>query len=147
MKPWRVIFERFLGFTKRQLLMWQSIGLISLGAVLGAVSRWFLSLWLNPLFSGFAFGVLIANLISCFLIGIFTALCWHFPAISDHWKLLIVTGFFGSLSTMSSLSSEVLENLLQGKIAIGLVVLSSHLIGSLIATFLGILLILGLFKS
>lgn len=126
--------------------MWQSIGLISLGAMLGAVSRWLLGLWLNPLFSGFAFGMLIANLVSCFLIGIFTALCWHFPAISDHWKLLIVTGFFGSLSTISSLSAEVWTNLLHNKIIMGLGVLSIHLIGSLLATFLGILLVSVFFK-
>lgn len=126
--------------------MWQSIGLVSLGAVLGAILRWFLSLWFNPLFASFAFGMLVANLISCFFIGVFTALCWHIPTINEQWKILLVTGFFGSLSTIASLSAEVWTDLLHGKIAIGLAVLSGHLIGSLLATFLGILLVSLLFK-
>ena len=44
--------------------------LISVGAVAGAIVRWLLSLWLNPIFTTFTFGTLIANWVGCLLIGI-----------------------------------------------------------------------------
>ncbi|MGQ0287252.1 CrcB family protein [Pasteurellaceae bacterium 22721_9_1] len=121
--------------------MWQSIGIVSIGAVLGAVTRWLLYVFFNPLFHSFAFGPLVANLTSCFFIGVFTAFCWYIPSISEQWKLFMITGFFGSLSTISAISAEFWTNFLNGKAGLGLLVLSGHLIGSLSATFLGIYLV------
>ena len=89
--------------------MFQSIFLISAGAAIGASLRWGLGLWLNSLFSSLAFGTLVANFIGCFLMGILLAAFWTFPQFSPEWRLFLVTGFLGALTTFSSFSGEVIE--------------------------------------
>jgi len=126
--------------------MWQSLLFISSGAALGATARWSLGLWLNSWFSTLAFGTLIANYLGCFLIGILTALFWQFPSFSASAKLFLITGFLGSLTTFSSFSAEVIDNLMNGKITEGIAVMGLHLIGCLFFTFIGIYLTGLIFK-
>ncbi|MDY4281119.1 MAG: fluoride efflux transporter CrcB [[Pasteurella] mairii] len=120
------------------MAIWQSVGLIASGAAMGATLRWGLGLWLNPIFSTLAFGTLIANYLGCLIIGILTALFWQFPAISNEWRLFLVMGFLGSLTTFSSFSAEVVENFLQDKWLLGFGVVALHLLGCLLFTALGI---------
>lgn len=110
--------------------------LISFGAVLGALSRWQLGIWLNPLISQFAFGTLMANVLGCFLIGIALGL-----NLQESSKLLLITGFLGSFTTFSAFSAEIGEKLLQEKWlnAVGIFLL--HNIVGIIATVVGVLLI------
>ena len=89
--------------------MFQSIILVSTGAAIGASLRWGLGLWLNSLFSTLAFGTLVANFIGCFLMGILVSAFWLFPQFSPEWRLFLVTGFLGALTTFSSFSGEVIE--------------------------------------
>ena len=118
--------------------MFQSIFLISAGAAIGASLRWGLGLWLNSLFSSLAFGTLVANFIGCFLMGILVAVFWMFPQFSSEWRLFLVTGFLGALTTFSSFSGEVIELFFKEEWGNGLFVLVSHLVGCLIFTVLGI---------
>ena len=118
--------------------MFQSIFLVSAGAAIGASLRWGLGLWLNSLFSTLAFGTLVANLIGCFLMGILVAAFWLFPQFSPEWRLFLVTGFLGALTTFSSFSGEVIELFFKEEWGNGLFVLVSHLVGCLIFTVLGI---------
>ena len=118
--------------------MFQSIFLVSAGAAIGASLRWGLGLWLNSLFSSIAFGTLVANFIGCFLMGILVAVFWMFPQFSPEWRLFLVTGFLGALTTFSSFSGEVIEFFFKEEWGNGLFVLVSHLIGCLIFTALGI---------
>lgn len=118
--------------------MFQSIFLISAGAAIGASLRWGLGLWLNSLFSSLAFGTLVANFIGCFLMGILLAAFWTFPQVSPEWRLFLVTGFLGALTTFSSFSGEVIELFFKEEWGNGLFVLVSHLVGCLIFTVLGI---------
>lgn len=110
--------------------------LISFGAVLGALSRWQLGIWLNPLISQFAFGTLMANVLGCFLIGIALGL-----NLQESSKLLLITGFLGSFTTFSAFSAEIGEKLLQEKWlnAIGIFLL--HNMVGILATVVGVLLI------
>ncbi|QBQ63491.1 CrcB family protein [Actinobacillus indolicus] len=110
--------------------------LISFGAVLGALSRWQLGVWLNPLISQFAFGTLLANVIGCFLIGIALGL-----NLQESSKLLFITGFLGSFTTFSAFSAEIGEKLLQEKWlnAVGIFLL--HNIVGIMATVIGVILI------
>ena len=118
--------------------MFQSIFLISAGAAIGASLRWGLGLWLNCLFSSLAFATLVANFIGCFLMGILLAAFWTFPQFSPEWRLFLVTGFLGALTTFSSFSGEVIELFFKEEWVNGLFVLVSHLLGCLIFTVLGI---------
>ena len=118
--------------------MFQSIILVSTGAAIGASLRWGLGLWLNSLFSTLAFGTLAANFIGCFLMGILVAVFWLFPQFSPEWRLFLVTGFLGALTTFSSFSGEVIELFFKEEWVNGLFVLVSHLVGCLIFTVLGI---------
>ena len=118
--------------------MFQSIFLVSAGAAIGASLRWGLGLWLNSLFSSIAFGTLVANFIGCFLMGILVAVFWMFPQFSSEWRLFLVTGFLGALTTFSSFSGEVIELFFKEEWGNGLFVLVSHLVGCLIFTVLGI---------
>ena len=76
---------------------------ISLGAVLGALSRYYLTLfWLKKRGSNFPYGTLFANLTGAFLIGFVSKI---FPAehtIPIGVQKLILVGFFGSCTTFSS---------------------------------------------
>ena len=118
--------------------MFQSLILVSTGAVIGASLRWGLGLWLNSLFSTLAFGTLVANFIGCFSMAILVAAFWLFPQFSPEWRLFLVTGFLGALTTFSSFSGEVIELFFKEEWANGLFVLVSHLVGCLIFTVLGI---------
>lgn len=80
----------------------QALLFISCGAILGASLRWTIGLLFNPLFSSFAFGTLIANLLGCLIIGVLLGIFWQFPQISSEWRLFLITGFLGSLTTFSS---------------------------------------------
>ncbi|AZI15067.1 fluoride efflux transporter CrcB [Avibacterium paragallinarum] len=122
------------------MAIWQSLLIISSGAAIGACTRWCLSELLNPLFSFLAFGTLIANYLGCFLIGILIALLWQYPQVSSEWRLFLITGFLGSLTTFSSFSAEVVNDFLTEKWATAVIVIALHLGGSLFFTLLGVLL-------
>ena len=116
--------------------MMTQILLISFGAVLGALSRWQLGVWLNPLISQFAFGTLMANVIGCFLIGIALGL-----NLEESSKLLLITGFLGSFTTFSAFSAEIGEKLLQEKWLNAIGVFLLHNIVGIMATVIGVILI------
>lgn len=122
------------------MAIWQSVGLIAGGAAIGATLRWGLGLWLSPFFSVLSFGTLIANYLGCFIIGILLAIFWQFPTIPAEWRLFLVTGFLGSLTTFSSFSAEVVENFLQDKWLFGFGIVALHLLGCLLFTALGVVL-------
>jgi CrcB protein len=118
--------------------MFQSIAVISAGASTGAVLRWILSNKLNPLLPGLPLGTLASNLIGGYLIGVAIAWFANNPSISPEWRLLIITGFLGGLTTFSTFSAEVVMLLQQHKLGWALGTMSTHVAGSLIMTMLGI---------
>lgn len=111
---------------------------ICIGACVGALSRWGLGLWLST-GTSLPWGTLAANLIGGYLIGVFVALFQSMPQLDPAWKLLIVTGFLGALTTFSSYSAEVIALLQQQRLAAALGWASIHLAGSLCMTFMGML--------
>ncbi|MEX8503385.1 MAG: fluoride efflux transporter CrcB [Leptothrix ochracea] len=118
--------------------MLTSILAISVGAALGAVSRWLLGTTLNALFPTIPPGTLAANLIGGYLIGVAVAVFANQPNLPPEWRLFIITGFLGGLTTFSTFSAEVVSLLQQGRILWAGTAISVHLIGSLAMTMLGL---------
>ena len=119
---------------------WHAAVLIAGGAAIVATLGGVLVFGRNPFFSVLSFGTLIANYLGCFIIGILLAIFWQFPTIPAEWRLFLVTGFLGSLTTFSSFSAEVVENFLQDKWLFGFGIVALHLLGCLLFTALGVVL-------
>lgn len=114
---------------------------ICLGACVGALSRWQLGLWLNPSSATaglLPWGTLAANLIGGYLVGVCVGVFQQLPELDPVWRLALVTGFLGALTTFSSFSAEVVTMLQQGRLALALGTASLHLFGSLALTLLGL---------
>jgi len=112
---------------------------ISLGASVGAILRWRLGLWLNTAWPHVPLGTLAANLVGGYLIGLAVAYFMQRPDLSPEWRLLVVTGFLGGLTTFSTFSAEVIESLMQGRVVAAMGIVLLHLAGSLCLTALGVL--------
>lgn len=114
---------------------------ICLGACVGALSRWQLGLWLNPSSASdglLPWGTLAANLIGGYLVGVCVGVFQQLPDLDPFWRLALVTGFLGALTTFSSFSAEVVAMLQQGRFALAAGTASVHLFGSLMLTLLGL---------
>ncbi len=114
-----------------------SVVAICLGASIGAIARWGLGLWLNT-GPGIPYGTLAANLMGGYLVGICVAVFQALPDLDPVWRLALVTGFLGALTTFSSFSAEVVGMLQQQRYALALGTAALHLLGSLLLTILGI---------
>jgi CrcB protein len=110
---------------------------ICIGASIGALARWRLGLWLNP-GAAIPFGTLAANLIGGYLVGVCVAFFQALPNLDPVWRLALVTGFLGGLTTFSSFSAEVVGMLGQQRYALALGTTAVHLFGSLLLTIAGI---------
>ncbi len=110
---------------------------ICLGASAGALARWGLALWLTP--GGvIPWGTLAANLVGGYLIGICLAIFQSLPQLDPVWRLMLVTGFLGGLTTFSSFSAEVVIFLMEERYGLALSTAALHVLGSLLMTVLGI---------
>ena len=119
--------------------MGSSVLAIATGAALGALLRWLLGLGLNGLLPSIPPGTLLANVIGGYLIGVammyFTQQA-HLPA---EWRLFVITGFLGGLTTFSTFSAEVMRLLVEGRVAWAGAAMAAHVAGSLLATWAGML--------
>ncbi|MCD6664351.1 MAG: fluoride efflux transporter CrcB [Comamonas sp.] len=124
-----------------------AIAAICIGASLGALSRWWLGVWLNTPGAFLPWGTLAANLIGGYLIGLVIAVLQALPQLDPLWRLAVVTGFLGALTTFSTFSAEVVGLLTQGRLGHALVVAVLHLAGSLTMTWLGLNSIAGFVRA
>ena len=110
---------------------------ICMGASVGALARWGLGLWLSP--GGLIpWGTLAANLLGGYLVGVAIAVFQSMPHIDPVWRLLLITGFLGGLTTFSTFSAEVVTHLIDERYALGATIALAHVAGSLLLTVAGI---------
>jgi CrcB protein len=112
---------------------------VGLGAACGAWVRWWLGIRLNAVVETVPLGTLSANLLGGYLVGVAVAL---FAAHADwpgEWRLFVITGCMGGLTTFSTFSAEVVDLLVRGQYGWAGALAGLHLAGSLAMTALGLL--------
>jgi fluoride exporter len=115
----------------------QAVLSICIGASLGALARWQLGLWLSA--GGLIpWGTLAANLIGGYLVGVAVGVFNALPQLDPVWRLLLITGFLGGLTTFSSFSAEVVAFLSEGRLGLALGTALAHVTGSLLLTLAGL---------
>ena len=110
---------------------------IAVGATLGAWLRYALQLGMNAIHSELPLGTLAANLGGGFMIGLAIAFFGNSPALSPAWRLFVITGFLGGLTTFSTFSAESMLLLQNGEYAWALGHTALHVIGSVGFCFVG----------
>lgn len=111
---------------------------VSFGAALGALCRWGLGLWLNWLYPAIPPGTLTANLLGGYLVGVAVAFFGQHPELPEPWRLLVITGFLGGLTTFSAFSAEVSDLIAQKRLLLAGAAASLHCAGSIAMCFLGL---------
>ena len=111
---------------------------VGVGAALGAWLRWMLNIGLNTVLPNLALGTLASNLIGGYLIGVAVEYVFQQGTVPLELRLFVITGFLGGLTTFSSFSAEAVELLMRAQYGWAALMVSSHLIGSIALTFLGV---------
>ncbi|MBA2930456.1 fluoride efflux transporter CrcB [Pseudomonas sp. CCUG 57209] len=119
--------------------MLKSLMVIAVGASLGAWLRWILGMKLNALFPTIPPGTVVANMVGGYIIGLAIAFLAAAPTLSPEWRLLIITGFCGGLTTFSTFSAETVALIQEGRLVWALGSISLHVAGSLAMTAAGLL--------
>jgi len=117
---------------------WIPVLAISIGAAAGALLRWRLGVQLNSLFPILPPGTLAANLVGGYIIGLAIDYFAQAPHLSPEWRLLIITGFCGGLTTFSTFSAEVVTRLQEGQLLWAMGAIAIHVTGSLLMTLAGL---------
>ncbi len=118
--------------------LWMGLLAVAGGSAIGGWARWGLSVWLNPRHPYLFPGTFAANALGGFLVGVAVAYFARHAEIAPEWRLVIITGFLGGLTTFSSYSAEVIGLIEAGKLGWGITVAVSQLAASLLLTAAGI---------
>lgn len=121
--------------------MFSSVIAISMGASAGAILRWQLGVYFNQLWSVMPLGTLLANLIGGLLVGIAVPWFSQQNSLAPEWRLLLITGFLGGLTTFSTFSAEVIQMVTEHRWQYAMTTAATHLVGSLTLTGMGYLMV------
>jgi CrcB protein len=125
---------------------WSGILAVGGGAAVGAWIRWGLGIALNPVFPTVPLGTLAANLIGGLLMGFAMEIMTRHAVLPPEARLLVTTGFLGGLTTFSTFSAEVVTLILRREWLWGSLTIGAHVVGSLVLTIIGIVMIRGLYS-
>lgn len=112
---------------------------VGFGAALGAWLRWWLGILLNPVLPTLPLGTLAANLIGAYLVGVAVAFFTEYTGLPPEYRLFVITGFMGGLTTFSTFSAEAVTLISRSEYLWALAHTAAHLGGSLVMTVLGML--------
>lgn len=115
-----------------------SIAAVALGGALGSLLRWLLSVRYNNLLPALPLGTLASNLIAGYIIGVAIAYFGKHAELAPEWRLFVITGLMGGLSTFSTFSAEVTSHLQAGRIGWAVAEAAIHLAGSVLMTLAGL---------
>ena len=118
-----------------------SIASIGVGATVGASCRYYIGvLSIQYLGKAFPYGTLISNVVGSFIAGILVVVILEKLLLSETYRLMLLVGLTGSLTTMSTLSFESLEMLSGGSYGQALLNILLNIGLSLLAAGLGVML-------
>ena len=118
-----------------------AVSAVSIGAAVGALIRWQLGVRLNHLLPAWPPGTLLANVLGGFIVGLAIAFFLKNPELPPEWRLLMVSGFCGGLTTFSTFSVEVVTLMQAGRLGTAFGLMGLHLAGSLLATWVGMMVV------
>ncbi len=127
--------------------MFRAVLAIGIGAALGALLRWVLSIRFNALFPMIPAGTLTANIVGAYIAGLAVAYFANHPMLGPEWRLFVITGFAGGLTTFSTFSVEVVSLIQQDRLFWAMGAIAAHLFGSMIMVSLGMATVLALRSS
>ena len=111
---------------------------VAVGGALGSLLRWFLGLRLNGIFPELPLGTFAANVIAGYVIGVAVAFFARLPEVPAEWRLFVITGLMGGLSTFSTFSAEVVAHIREGRTGWAAAEIAIHVCASLVMTIFGI---------
>ena len=89
---------------------WKPLIAVGCGGFVGAVSRYALGAWIARRFPHFTpAGTLCVNVLGCFLIGVLLSYFATKEEVYTVWRLALVTGLLGSLTTFSTFGYETVQ--------------------------------------
>jgi CrcB protein len=113
--------------------------LVMLGGAIGTYLRYWLSRWFNlqPWGQDFPYGTFVINVSGSFVLALAAVIIVErMPPETQHWYLLIGTGFCGGYTTFSTFEWETYKLVRDGSWGLAL----ANVFGSVAAGFLGVLL-------
>ena len=118
----------------------QAILVISLGGILGANTRYFVSLYVaERLGTAFPFGTFLINVTGSLIIGFFLTLISERYSVDPLWRLFFATGFLGAYTTFSSYTFEAAQLIREGSYVPAFVYLFGSVLAGMVGVFAGII--------
>src|SRR3954466_6759671 len=112
---------------------------ISLGGILGANTRYLVSLYVaERLGTAFPYGTLLINVSGSLVIGFFLTLATERLSLDPLWRLFFATGFLGAYTTFSSYTFEAAQLIRDGAYAPAFVYLFGSVLAGMVGVFAGI---------
>jgi CrcB protein len=109
---------------------------IFLGGGLGSLFRFVIGNFISTRFPQFPYSILFVNLLGSFLIGLYFGSSLV-SSLEEEFKIFLVIGFLGGLTTFSSFSLDNLKLLLEEKYFLLVLNVFSNVLGSLVLVYIG----------
>lgn len=113
--------------------------MVFIGGGLGSLCRFGIAKWMAPYQSIFPYATLVANILSCIILGYLVQLNLN-NGVSQNMKWLLMVGFCGGFSTFSTFSSETFQLFQNGHIGYAFLNIGGSVMICLGAIYLGMML-------